>query len=142
MGKGRRCRPIIEGWTDSYYPLNEHHLTLPSSSSSSDESESESSNENNTDSDATVIYDPKTYLEQQVPAQTLIRNDKNKDVPNFELKRQMINFENQHKDTSDAKDPISNLKCNETEPMDTCQITINDKRFAVMFAEAFKNVMK
>ena len=35
MGKGRRCRPIIEGWTDSYYPLNEHHLTLPSSSSSS-----------------------------------------------------------------------------------------------------------
>ena len=29
MAKGWRCRPIIEGSTDSYYWLNEHHLTNP-----------------------------------------------------------------------------------------------------------------
>ena len=35
MAKGWRWGPIIEGWTDSYYRFNEHHLTLSSSSSSS-----------------------------------------------------------------------------------------------------------
>ena len=113
----------------------------PSSSSpesSSDESDVEIFTDNNTDSDSTVIYDPKTYFDQQVPAQTLIRKDANDDVPNFELKRQLINLENKDYTSEETITANSQIE-RDSEPMDTCNVEIDDKRYATFLAEAFKS---